>query len=224
MDDVVIDTVTVLAVFADQQRAALTAPLIEGDDELELVGRASGTEELLALAEQHLPDVVLLDLANPAVDAERVVTHLRRELPVVRVLPVADRLDGDTYGLLRAGAAGGLDRSQHAASIASVLVGAARREVLLPRGWAERALQDVAAASTRDPFADVLRLTETEHEVVERLAAGETVAAIADDYGVTQRLVALHVGYAVTKLQRHAGLALVGSATEAPPQEGMSSF
>ncbi|MCB1005904.1 MAG: hypothetical protein KDB35_17115, partial [Acidimicrobiales bacterium] len=46
--------------------------------------------------------------------------------------------------------------------------------------------------------------TATEREVLMGLAAGETPAGIAARHEVTARLVNLHTGYAVAKLQRHA--------------------
>ncbi len=204
------DTITVVAAFADAQRAAMTAALIEGD--LELVGRASSTGALLDLTRSELPDVVLLEL-DGEVDAREAIGTLRAELPVVRVLVVADHLDASSYPLLLAGAAGGLDRSEHTATISSVLTGTARREVVLPSAWAEQMLSDVVAASSDDPFADVLKLTETERDVIERMAQGRTIADIATEFAVTNRLVALHVGYAVAKLQRHAGYVLADAST-----------
>lgn len=198
--------VSVLAVFADPAHSQVTASLIADDEDVTLVGRATDTDEAIAQARELLPDVVLLELPNPAVDPRQLLTRLRQELPVVRILPVADRLDADTYDLLLLGATGGVDRSEHPKAITSLLVGAARREAALPHAWAQQAMEDVASVNSRDPFADVLRLTETERELLERLAGGASVDEVADEYKVTYRLVALHIGYIVAKLQRHAHL------------------
>lgn len=57
-------------------------------------------------------------------------------------------------------------------------------------------------------------LSATEREVLLALAAGESPADIAQRHEVTARLVNLHTGYAVAKLQRHAERARAAMATE----------
>jgi DNA-binding NarL/FixJ family response regulator len=222
-----VDPVAVVVAFADAGRAALTATLIEDCDDLELVGRASSGVEVLELAEDLVPDVVLLEVGNPQVDVLELVRTLRHELPVVRVLPAAERLDASTYHLLLEGAAGGLSHAEHTSPITSVLVGVARREMLLPQAWAELAMGDVASANRSDPFADVLRLTETEREVLERLTEGASVDELAGEYKVTPRLVMLHIGYIVSKLQRHASFVHVGASvvrTPPAPESSVTQF
>jgi DNA-binding NarL/FixJ family response regulator len=210
--EVGIERVSVVAALADSPRAALTATLLSGAGGLDLLERVTSTEGLLEVALQVLPDVVLIELGNPSVDPVEVVRTLRREAPVVRVLPFAERIEADTFELLIEGTAGALAMSEHRAPVSTVVEGVARREMLLPRAWAELVMQAVASANRADPFVNVLRLTDTEREVLERLCEGALVEALADEYKVTQRLVALHIGYIVSKVQCHASLVDIGSS------------
>lgn len=225
MEDLVDETVTVVAVFADRSRSTITEALLSENEDLRLIGRAGTTEEILSLAHDQIPDVIYLELGNPEVDALRVIAEVHSELPVVRVLVVADHLPEDTYELLLAGAAGGLDREEDPTAVSSVVRGVARREAVVPSSWAHRGMTDVASVSHRDPFAEVLRLTDTEREVLERLARKESVDDLAGEYGVTRRLVTLHIGYIVTKLQRHAGYtAAISTGSEQKESQVLQAF
>ncbi len=65
------------------------AGAICADERLELVGEANDGEEALRKVEQHHPNVVVLDVAMPALDGAGVLKHLReREVPIrVLLLP-----------------------------------------------------------------------------------------------------------------------------------------
>jgi DNA-binding CsgD family transcriptional regulator len=54
-----------------------------------------------------------------------------------------------------------------------------------------------------DPIVRRVRLTDTEQEVLARLAEGRTPLEIAALHDVTARLVSLHTGYAVAKVHHH---------------------
>lgn len=225
MEELVDETVTVVAAFADSSRSTITEALLSEHEDIRVVGRAVTTDEVLSLAHDQIPDVVYLELGNPEVDALRVISEVHSELPVVRVLLVADHLAEDTYELLLAGAAGGLDRGEDQTAAPSVVRGVARREAVIPSSWAQRGMTDVASASHRDPFAEVLRLTDTEREVLERLARKESVDDLAAEYGVTRRLVTLHIGYIVAKLQRHAGYtAAISTGSEPNTSQVLQAF
>lgn len=73
---------------------------------------ASGAEAI-ALAAEHLPDVILMDLGLPDMDGADAAQALRRE-PLTARIPVvalsALRLEGDADWLLAAGFAGYLEK------------------------------------------------------------------------------------------------------------------
>ena len=89
---------------------------------------------------------------------------------------------------------------------AHALRAATRGECVLPgpfAAWVLDGLERFAAAEP--PHAALDRApsaTDTEREVLTCLARGEQPASIAETYDVTTRLVNLHTGFAVAKLQR----------------------
>lgn len=62
------------------------AGLIDDEDDLALVGAASGGHEALALWRQHRPDATLLDLRVPVLEGVQVLEAIRREAPGARVI------------------------------------------------------------------------------------------------------------------------------------------
>lgn len=87
-------------------RASLHALLsIEAD--LEVVGEAADGREVLRLAHELNPDIVLLDLVMPGLDGIEVTRQLKKLLPDIRVLILTVYEDASLASeAIRAGAAG----------------------------------------------------------------------------------------------------------------------
>jgi DNA-binding NarL/FixJ family response regulator len=94
---------------------------------------------------------------------------------------------------------------------------AARRESVLSAGVARRLIAEMTGYEdeTAHPANRPPSLTLTEREVLTLIARDKLSDEIADLYDVTARLVNLHTGYAVAKLQLHLAQQrkLVSSAT-----------
>jgi DNA-binding NarL/FixJ family response regulator len=60
--------------------------VLEGTPGFEVVGEAGDGAEAMVLAEQHEPDVVLLDVTMPGQSGLQVAGRLRQRLPSIRVL------------------------------------------------------------------------------------------------------------------------------------------
>lgn len=72
-----------------QARSGLRLFLLAFDD-LELVGEAAGREEALKLCAQVRPDVVLMDLLVPGLDAACLTYSIRQHSPQVQVIALTN--------------------------------------------------------------------------------------------------------------------------------------
>jgi DNA-binding NarL/FixJ family response regulator len=172
------------------------------------VATAHGHAAAVAAASDLVPDVLVLVDGGSAVDRAalgRACSELTVHTPATRLVVLAAVDDELAYETLLHGAFSVLAPAPSAASVlADAVRGTARGESTLSPGCARRLVEDAdRAAAASDPFAPTMRLTETEREVLSRLAAGEPVAAIAARHDVTARLVNLHTGYAVAKVHHH---------------------
>jgi two-component system LytT family response regulator len=80
-------------VIADDERPArsMLASLLQGCDDVELVGEAQNGAEAIALIEEQRPDLALLDLQMPEIDGMGVVRLIRKDrLPLVAFVTAYD--------------------------------------------------------------------------------------------------------------------------------------
>jgi DNA-binding NarL/FixJ family response regulator len=169
--------------------------LLEG---IELVGTAADGEEAVALARQHDPDVVLMDLRMPRVDGIEAIRRLAAagERPrAIALTTFAD--DASVLGALRAGARGYLTKDAGAEEIRQAVQAVARGEAAL-----DPAVQHHVVAALGEPAAPELpdELTPREAEVLSLIAEGLTNAEIAERLVVSAATVKSHVNHIFAKI------------------------
>ena len=117
---------------ADDQRVVreglgMLVGLLDG---IELVATAADGEEALALAAEHNPDVVLMDLRMPRMDGIEAIRRLAaRGTSAIALTTYAD--DASVLGALRAGARGYLTKDAGAEEIRAAVEAVARGEAAL---------------------------------------------------------------------------------------------
>jgi DNA-binding NarL/FixJ family response regulator len=204
---IVDDIVTALVAEADTAFAEQVTAALADHDDLQVVATATSgrgaVEQLLEL----MPDAALLDLRLPDVDGLEACRTVHALAPATALVVLARAQDDDrAFAALCEGASACVTAETPLDEVGDALRGATRGECVLPGPVAARVLdglERIAAASP--PHAGLDRApsaTETEREVLTCLAEGQTPSAIADAYDVTTRLVNLHTGFAVAKLQR----------------------
>jgi DNA-binding NarL/FixJ family response regulator len=160
-------------------------------DDIEVVAEAADGAEALSAAEQHAPDVVLIDLVMPNVDGIEAIRELRERMPVVRAIVLSSFIDDEKLlPAVRAGAAGYLlkdvEPQQLVEAIRTVHAGGA----LLHPKVASRLLEEM----TTDP------LTPREREVLALIGRGMANKVIARELSLSEKTVKAHVSSILAKL------------------------
>jgi DNA-binding NarL/FixJ family response regulator len=168
-------------------RAGLVQLLAKAGD-MEVVGVASDGEEAVALAAEHAPDVVLMDLVMPRLDGIEATRRIHQAGPtppaVVILTSFSDR--ARIIGALQAGAAGYLLKEAEPEELfRGVRDAASGRLTLTPR--AARAM----AAGPHEPVAR--QITEREREVLGHVHRGLSNKQIARELGITEKTVKAHL-------------------------------
>jgi DNA-binding NarL/FixJ family response regulator len=167
-------------------------------DGISVVGEAGDGEAGVRAAEQHKPDVVLMDLVMPRLDGVGAMRELRRRLPSARVIVLTSFLDDDRLlPAIQAGAAGYLLKDAEPREIARAIRTAHAGETLLDPAVAARLVE---AISTPAGQAAPERLTAREREVLLLIARGYANKRIALELGVAEKTVKTHVGHVLAKL------------------------
>jgi DNA-binding NarL/FixJ family response regulator len=178
-------------------RAGLRS-MVSGSD-IEIVAEAADGTEALALAAEHRPDVVLLDVRMAEVDGITCLGRLRTELPDLPVL-MFSAYDNPTY-VARAvalGAAGYLVKTAQPDEI----LGAIRRAAAGESIWNRDELRRVTGALSTPRAAAELEvpLTKRESEVLKQLALGLSNKEIAQSLSISYETVKEHVQHILRKV------------------------
>ena len=169
--------------------------------DLELVGEAADGTEAVAMAEQALPDVILMDLRMPGMTGIEATRAILDRRPETRILILTMSEDDDSlFAAMRAGARGYLPKDADSEELIRAIRAAALGEVIFGASIASRLQAFFAPTRARaaDPFPE---LTEREDEVLELIAQGRSNHDIAARLQISDKTVRNHVANVFNKLR-----------------------
>ncbi|KQY57335.1 MULTISPECIES: response regulator [unclassified Nocardioides] len=178
--------------------------LLDAEDDISVVGEAGNGREGVALAEEHRPDIVLMDVQMPEMDGIEATRRITGEddLAGVHVVMLTNYgLDEYVFNALRAGAAGFVVKDAEPDDLLQALRVTMRGDALLSPAVTRRLISEFVARP-----ADVLsgveldRLTNREREVVALVAHGLSNDEIADRMVLSPMTAKTHVSRSMTKL------------------------
>jgi DNA-binding NarL/FixJ family response regulator len=165
--------------------------------DVDVVGEAADGEEAVAAAEQHAPDVILLDLAMPVLDGIGALRRLREVAPAARVIVLTSFGEDDRlFTALRAGAVGYLLKDVEPAELVRAIRTAHAGQSPLSPAVAARVVEELASGGG----ARADELTPRELEVLCLIARGRSNKRIALELGVAEKTVKTHVSHVLAKL------------------------
>jgi DNA-binding NarL/FixJ family response regulator len=179
-------------------RRGLAGVLSEADD-IAVVAEASDGSEAVRLAQEHEPDVVLMDLhmgVNGGIEATSV---LRDHLPATAVLALTMATDVQSvHAALRAGARGYLVKGADGDRIVAAVRALAAGDTVFGGDVAGDLLGRLTGPQRgRGPFPS---LTQRELEILELMARGFTNADVARHLFLSEKTVRNNVSHIFTKL------------------------
>jgi DNA-binding NarL/FixJ family response regulator len=181
--------------------------ILEGEEDLRIVGEASDGAEAIRLVGELSPDVVLMDVRMPVLDGIESTRAITAAGSCARII-ILTTFDVDEYAFagLQAGASAFLLKDAAPSDlINAVRVVASGDAVVAPR-ITQRLLETYVRGSARPapaaPAPDPLLadLTPRETEMLEAMAEGLSNAEIAHRYFLSEATVKTHVRRILTKL------------------------
>jgi DNA-binding NarL/FixJ family response regulator len=163
-------------------------------DGFDVAGQAASVEDGLALARDVSPDVVVTDVRLPDGSGLDVVRALRKENKLVGLV-VLTMYAGDEqlFAAMDAGASGFVGKD----APTSTVIGAARQAVVSPLTFT---CMGLAEAMVRRMSSGAPRLSDRERQVLELLAEGLGVTAIAERLYLSESTAKSHIGRIYEKL------------------------
>ncbi len=181
-------------------RDGLTA-LFASLPDLVVVGQAATGAEAITLAEQHQPDVVLMDIQMPGINGLEATRQIVQTSPHIGVIIVTMFEDNDSvFAAMRAGARGYVLKGAGQEEMERTIQAVARGEALFGSAIASRLMNYFAGPKPTDVplFAE---LTEREREVLALIAQGANNGEIAHRLSLSVKTVRNHVSNIFSKLQ-----------------------
>lgn len=177
--------------------------LLDGYDDIVVVGEASDGGAAVAAVLLHQPDVALMDLRMPGMDGIEATRRITAAGPETRVLVLTTfETDGLVVEAVRAGASGYVLKGIEPDHLADAVRTVARGDALMSPEVTRALLEVVARTNPPDPDSEALleRLTAREREIVAEVARGSSNLEIARHHHLSVATVRTHVGRAMLKV------------------------
>jgi DNA-binding NarL/FixJ family response regulator len=178
--------------------------LLDAEDDIVVVAEGANGREGVALASEHLPDIVLMDVQMPEMDgieATRRIADDDRLADVHVVVLTNYGLDEYVFNSLRAGASGFVVKDTEPADLLQALRVTMRGDALLSPAVTRRLISEfVARPAEVFASADLGLLTNREREVVALVAHGLSNDEIAERMVLSPLTAKTHVSRAMTKV------------------------
>jgi two-component system, NarL family, response regulator NreC len=186
--------------------------LLDGQEDLEVVGEAGDARTAVFEVRAQKPDVILMDVVMPTGSGIEATPAVLKEAPDAKVLILS--MQDDPAYVREAFAAGASGYVLKEAADAELV--AAVREVASGQRYVHPALgaRLVAAEADERARAEEDPLSEREHEILRLLALGHTNQEIASQLYLSVRTVETHRAHIMQKLRISTRAQLVRYALE----------
>lgn len=174
---------------------------LESYSDIEVVGEADSGHTAIQIAEEKIPDVILMDLMMPGMDGIEATRLLKKCSPRSQIVVLTSFHDDQhVFPALKAGASSYLLKDIRSADLLNAIRHAAKGEAVLHPRVAERVIQEFRGddIGARNLFVD---LTERELEVLRKIAEGKSNAEIAEKLFISVGTIKGHVSNILSKLQ-----------------------
>jgi DNA-binding NarL/FixJ family response regulator len=198
-------SITVLIVDDQELVRAGFRMILDAQPDIDVIGEAGDGDEAVRLAQQSLPDVVLMDIRMPGLDgiaATRILAGPDAPRPLRVVILTTYNLDEYVFDALAAGASGFLLKDVRPEDLADGIRLVAAGDALLAPSVTRRLIAEFAhqhRPSRVDP-SSLHTLTPRELEILELIARGQSNAEIAASLYLSENTVKTHVTHVLEKL------------------------
>ena len=185
--------------------------LLERQSDMAVVAEAGDGRECVQMAENHLPDVVLMDVAMPEMNGIEAARRIIAASPKTGVVMLSMHQD-ESYVLrsLKAGAKGYLLKDSPREDVLSAVRAASEGRSFLSRKVSRMLQEDyVRQLESRGLDDSYELLTGREREILQLLAEGKANKDVAHLLNISLTTVETHRGHILQKLSLHSTAELI---------------
>ena len=174
--------------------------LLRGIADTEVVAEAGDGHDAIALAEQHRPDIVLMDISMKGRNGIEATAHIRRLLPETRVI-ILSMLESEDFiaHALRAGASGYLLKDSAEPELELALAAVTRGETYLSPRVSKHLVEAYLRGAPLE-VSPLALLSARQREILRMIAEGRSTKEIAFELGVSVKTVETHRAQVMERL------------------------
>jgi NarL family two-component system response regulator LiaR len=194
------EPITIMIVDDHEMVRRGASSFLEAQPDISLVAQAGSGEEAVRLAQEFIPDVVLMDLVMPDMDGVEATRRVKNASPRTQIVILTSfHQDEYVFPALQAGAISYLLKDVKATDLLEAIRRAAKGEATLHPKIAARVIRAFRGMESGEatPFTT---LTEREMEVLKLIAKGFSNEKIAENLVISIGTVKGHVSNILSKL------------------------
>lgn len=185
--------------------------LISEMEGTQIVAEATNGREAVALARQHRPDLVVMDISMKELNGIEATAQIRAEVPGSRVLILSMHTTEDfVLRALKAGASGYLVKDSAPLDLQMAIAAVMRDEIYLSPRISKHVIAGFLKGGSAQDSSSLDVLTARQREILQMIAEGKSTKEIAYGLDLSVKTVETHRAALMERLDIHdvAGLVL----------------
>lgn len=175
--------------------------LLNSQTDMEVVGEAGNGRVALQLAQQLLPDVVVMDVSMPELNGLQATKKLKQKCPQVKILPLTRHTDdGYLQQLLEAGANGYVLKQSKSTELLRAIRAIVGGQTYLDPAITEKAVTQIRGRRAAGGLLPNVNLSDREAEVLRLIAWGHINKEVAARLNVSVKTVEVHKANGMRKM------------------------
>jgi NarL family two-component system response regulator LiaR len=184
-------------------------------EDMEVVGHANNGEEGVRLANQEMPDVILMDVIMPKMNGIEATRRIHKQHPQIKILALSSfQEDSSVRDMIKAGAVGYVLKNSSIADIAYTIRTAQAGKSVFSSEITQALMNAPAEAETPIQPTEDFGLTPREFDVLRLLVKGHNNNQIAEELIISLSTAKFHVSSILTKLNASSRVEAVALAIE----------
>lgn len=191
-----------VAIAEDQRLVTrMLGRFIDAEPDMEIVGEAYNGKGAIALCQEKVPDVVLMDVSMPIMDGISATRKIRELMPETKILILtAHASDTHVFNGIKAGAKGYLLKSGTPEELAGAIRTVVAGDTIVSPEIAQKALTLFEQDRKGRKSEPTPRLTDRELEILTAIAQGMSRKEIAQSLYISENTVRNHTANIYDKL------------------------